>query len=165
MPETAVLLVCLGNICRSPTAEGVLRHRAAQRGMAPLLRVDSAGTTGFHAGSPPDRRAEAACRERGIQISGQRARQVELADFERFDLLLAMDSNNLADLRRMAPPDRTDRVRLFLDFAPDLAGTDMPDPYYGGADGFTYCLNAAFQAADGLLDALEAGQHRPVKSA
>jgi protein-tyrosine phosphatase len=151
---TRVLFVCLGNICRSPTAEAVVRELARRGPAALTLEVDSAGTHGYHAGSPPDERAIAAARRRGIDMSGLRARVVEEADFERFDLVLAMDSAVYERLRRMAPRQREDRVRLFLEFAPGLAQRDVPDPYYGGMTGFEQVLDLVEEGARGLLAAL-----------
>lgn len=150
-----VLMVCLGNICRSPTAEAVLRELASRRpGLQ--LAVDSAGTADYHVGDAPDRRSQAAAAHRGYDLSGLRARQVSMADFDEFELLLAMDKANLAQLKRMAPPHRQDRLRLFLDYAPGCGHQEVPDPYYGGPDGFEQVLDLAEQAAHGLLDALTA---------
>lgn len=147
-----VLFVCLGNICRSPAAEGVLRAKANERGLA--LTIDSAGTGGWHAGDPPDRRMIAAAAKRGIDISNQRARQVAFSDFYEFDYLLAMDLSNHSNLLDMAPPNRECDIRLFLDFA---AGDtrETPDPYYGGADGFERVLDLIELGAEGFLDHLE----------
>jgi protein-tyrosine phosphatase len=147
-----VLFICLGNICRSPAAEGVLRTRAAGRGVA--LHVDSAGTGDWHAGEAPDPRMVRACRERGYDIAALRARQVALDDFYRFDYFVAMDLRNMSEVLAMAPPDRKCDVRLFLDFA-DCEERETPDPYYGGEAGFERVLDLIEQGADALLDYLE----------
>jgi len=146
-----ILFVCLGNICRSPTAEGVLRALAAREAPEVPLEVDSAGTASYHVGQPPDPRTRAAAARRGYDISALRARTVEPGDFERFDLILAMDRENLTDLRRRAPTHAHERLRLFLEFAPDAAPEDVPDPYYGGPNGFEEVLDLVEAAARGLL--------------
>lgn len=153
-----VLFVCLGNICRSPTAEAVFRDIAAREALDLAVEADSAGTHAYHLGSAPDARAIAAARRRGIDMRALRARAVESADFERFDLLLAMDEQNYRDLLSMAPPGRRDRVRLFLDFAPGLERREVPDPYYGGPTGFEDVLDLVEAAARGLLAALAASR-------
>jgi protein-tyrosine phosphatase len=146
-----VLFVCLGNICRSPTAEAVFRALAAGEARDLVIEADSAGTAGYHVGAPPDERSQAAARRRGYDMSRRRARIVEPQDFERFDLLLAMDRDNLAVLRSRAPAARHERLRLFLDFAPELGTLEVPDPYYGGANGFEEVLDLVEAAARGLL--------------
>ncbi|HEY8265869.1 MAG TPA: low molecular weight protein-tyrosine-phosphatase [Steroidobacteraceae bacterium] len=151
---TRVLFVCLGNICRSPTAEAVVRDFARREARALELELDSAGTHGYHTGDPPDERSIATARRRGIDMSDLRARVVESADFERFDLVLAMDEAVYDHLRRVAPEGRADRVRLFLEFAPQLGRRDVPDPYYGGAAGFEDVLDLVEEGARGLLAAL-----------
>ncbi|WP_106754554.1 low molecular weight protein-tyrosine-phosphatase [Pannonibacter carbonis] len=128
----AVLFVCLGNICRSPLAEGVFRHLTHHHAGGEPLLIDSAGTGAWHQGEAPDPRSIAVAARHGIDISGQKARQVIGADFSRFDLILAMDGSNLSDLKRMMPAQATATVRLFLDAPP----CDVPDPYYGGPTGF-----------------------------
>jgi len=150
--RTRILFVCLGNICRSPAAEGVLRARAAARGAKVV--IDSAGTGGWHVGDPPDARMIKAAAQRGYKIDRQRARQVELSDFYEFDYLLAMDLKNQRDLLAMAPPNRDCDLRLFLDFA-DTAERETPDPYYGGKHGFDHVLDLIEAGADGFLDFLE----------
>jgi protein-tyrosine phosphatase len=152
-----VLMVCLGNICRSPTAEAALRALAARHAPQLALTVDSAGTADYHLGKPPDPRSQAAAARRGYDLSGLRARQVQAGDFEEFDLLLAMDKANWSDLQVLAPPQRRGRVRLFLDYAPGSAHREVPDPYYGGPDAFEQVLDLAEQAAQGVLDALTTG--------
>jgi protein-tyrosine phosphatase len=151
-----VLFVCLGNICRSPTAEAVFRDLVQREASQLAIEVDSAGTHAYHAGSAPDERAIAAARRRGIDMSRLRARKVEATDFERFDLVLAMDEQNLQRLRQLAPATHRDRVRLFLDYAPKLLRRDVPDPYYGDATGFEEVLDLVEEAARGLLAALSA---------
>jgi protein-tyrosine phosphatase len=151
-PRLSVLMVCMGNICRSPTAEGVLRTRLQREGLSELVRVDSAGTIGMHRGSPPDARAVAHAARRGIDIAGLRAREVSDADFVRFDLLLAMDAGNLDELRRRCPPERHERLQLLLSFAPPGSGiVDVPDPYYGAPAGFDLVLDLVESATDGLV--------------
>ena len=146
-----ILFVCLGNICRSPTAEAVFRAVLAREAPGLGIQVDSAGTAGYHIGEPPDPRTRQAALRRGYDLSSLRARIVELADFERFDLILAMDGENLAVLKRRAPRDFAPKVRLFLEFAPELGVADVPDPYYGGPNGFEEVLDLVEEAAQGLL--------------
>ena len=147
-----ILFVCLGNICRSPAAEGVLRAKAIERGLN--LYIDSAGTGAWHVGDPPDARMIKAAGKRRYDISHQRARKVEFADFYEFDYVLAMDLSNQTDLLTMAPPNRECDIRLFLDFA-DGDIRETPDPYYGGEDGFAYVLDLIENGAEGFLDHLE----------
>ena len=149
--STRILFVCLGNICRSPTAEAVLRALLAREAPDLEVEIDSAGIGSWHIGEPPDERAMSAARRRGLDMSRLRARQIASEDFARFDFILAMDQANLADLRRRAPLQYRERVRLFLEFAPDLGVQDVPDPYYGGEAGFEEVLDLAEQAARGLL--------------
>ncbi|GIX29600.1 MAG: phosphotyrosine protein phosphatase [Porticoccaceae bacterium] len=151
MKPVGVLFVCLGNICRSPTAEGVFERLAAEAGLAHRLRVDSAGTGPWHVGKPPDPRAVAAARARGYEIGHLRARQVEPADFERFDYLLAMDRHNLAALEAFKPPGFTGHLGLFLDFAGVRGLEEVPDPYGGGPAGFERVLDLIERGAEGLL--------------
>jgi protein-tyrosine phosphatase len=146
-----VLFVCMGNICRSPTAEGVFREFARRHAPDLELEVDSAGTHDYHVGEPPDPRALKAASTRGLDISGLRARQVEAADFERFDLILAMDRLNYETLRERSPPAFRSRIRLLLEFADDASREDVPDPYYGGPQGFEEVLDLLEDAAAGLL--------------
>ena len=153
-----ILFVCLGNICRSPTAEGVMRALVREAGLETAIELDSAGTGGWHIGDPPDRRAVAAARARGITIDGA-AREVRRVDFDDFDLLLAMDRANLRALQRMAPSDAArEKVRLLRDFDPASRGAelDVPDPYYGAAGGFEEVLDLVQAACAGLLEHLRA---------
>ncbi len=155
-PETfRVLLVCMGNICRSPMAEGVLRQRLAARQLALPVEVDSAGTHGYHEGAPPDPRAQSAALRRGVDISKLRARQVEAVDFIRFDLLLAMDEDNRTALFEAAAEEYHGKVRLLLEFSPEQTAGSVPDPYYGGSLGFERVLDMVEESMAGLLDELE----------
>jgi protein-tyrosine phosphatase len=134
-PDFAVLMVCTGNICRSPTADGLLRHALQQAGLSGRVLVDSAGTHDYHVGDPPDRRSIATAKRYGIDLAGLRARQVADEDFASFDLVLAMDDGHYRQLLRRCPPHYRERVKLYLSYAPQF-GRDVPDPYYGQGDGF-----------------------------
>jgi len=151
MARHRILFVCLGNICRSPMAEGVFRRLVEEEGLAHRFEIDSAGLGAWHLGQAPDDRAQAAARGRGIDISGQSARQVRQDDFDRFDLLLVMDRSNLAELKRAAPAEARAKIRPFLDFAPHAGTKDVPDPFYGGTEGFDHALDLIESAARGLL--------------
>jgi protein-tyrosine phosphatase len=154
-----ILFVCLGNICRSPTAEGVMRHLVREEGLEDAIEIDSAGTGGWHVGAPPDERATAAARRRQIALDGA-ARKFSPGDFDRYDLILAMDEENRRDLLALAPDDDARvKVRLLREFDPDSAGSadlDVPDPYYGGDDGFDHVLDLVDAATRGLLARLRA---------
>jgi protein-tyrosine phosphatase len=154
-----LLFVCMGNICRSPTAEAVMRALVAREGLDGAVEIDSAGTGAWHVGQPPDRRSTAAARARGIVMEGA-ARQVTEADFEAYDLLLAADAQNVAALRAVAPDeDAAAKVRLLREFDPAAAAAhdlDVPDPYYGGADGFDDVIDMVAAACRGLLEQLRA---------
>ncbi len=154
-----VLFVCLGNICRSPTAEGVFRALVEREGLADRIAVESAGTGNWHVGEPPDGRAVKAAKRRGIDLSAIRAREATRDDFARFDYVVAMDSDNRAVLKRLSPPGERHRLHLFLDFAEGLEGRDVPDPFYGGGDGFEAVLDMIERAAAGLLAHIRAN-HR-----
>jgi len=147
-----VLFVCLGNICRSPTAEGVFRHLIEAHALGDRIAIDSAGTAAYHVGHPPDSRSQAAAKLRGVDLSAQRARQVSKADFNQYDYVLAMDTENYANLMAICPPDKTHKVHLMLDFAADEFGKNVPDPYYGEGDGFETVLDMIEIASRGLLD-------------
>ncbi|MFN4148382.1 MAG: low molecular weight protein-tyrosine-phosphatase [Rhodocyclaceae bacterium] len=149
-----ILFVCMGNICRSPTAEGVARELARRRGLHDRFEFDSAGTHGYHVGQPPDRRAQEAAKKRGYDLSGLRARQVDEFDFVRFDRILAMDRDNLALLRELCPVEHHGKLGLFLEFAPHLEFDEVPDPYYGGPEGFDIVLDLVEAASEGLLSRL-----------
>ena len=148
---TRVLFVCLGNICRSPTADAVLRLRVQERGLGERIRVDSCGTAGWHVGKPPDPRSVAAARERGYDLSPLRARQLCWEDYFDFDYMLAMDESNLEVLRREAPLDYAGHIGLLLDFAPQAPEREVPDPYYGDGGGFVRVLELMEAASEGLL--------------
>jgi len=152
-----VLFVCLGNICRSPTAEGVLRALAARDFPDLKLEIDSAGTADYHVGEPPDRRTVAAARRRGYDLSGLRARQVREEDFKRFDYVLAMDHANLAELESRRVAGGTARLGLFMRFAPDRDEDEVPDPYHGGVEEFERVLDLCEQASRGFLGSLKRG--------
>jgi protein-tyrosine phosphatase len=149
-----VLFVCSGNICRSPTAEAVFRRQVEASRLQKLILADSAGTLDYHAGSPPDPRAQDAARRRNYDLSRVRARQVQLRDFVEFHYLLAMDRGHLASLRRTSPPEHRHKIRLFLDYAPQLPQREVPDPYYGTAAGFELVLDLIEEGSRGLLASL-----------
>ena len=146
-----ILFVCTGNICRSPTGEAVLRRMADAAGLGDAMTVESCGTHAYHIGQPPDARAQAAGEQRGYDFSGQRARQIASADFDRFDLILAMDGGHLDRLRRAAPAGRSDRIRRFLEFAPGAGRRDVPDPYYGGAEDYELALDLIEAGCRGIV--------------
>lgn len=146
----SVLFVCTGNICRSPTAEGVFRHCVEKAGLAARITSDSAGTHDYHIGEPPDPRTQAAARRRGYELGELRARRVRQEDFERFDYVLAMDETNLRHLERLCPRQHAHKLKLFLEFG-DTSPREVPDPYYGGPEGFERVLDLAERAAQGLL--------------
>ncbi|HKJ09890.1 MAG TPA: low molecular weight protein-tyrosine-phosphatase [Gammaproteobacteria bacterium] len=146
-----VLFVCLGNICRSPTAQGMFTHLVESEGMLDRIEIDSAGTHAYHVGNPPDPRAQEAATRRGVDMGAQRARRVSEVDFERFDYVLAMDRSNYSDLLEMCPPGQEYKLRLFLEFAPELEEREVPDPYYGGRSGFERVLDMIETASRGLL--------------
>lgn len=147
-----VLFVCMGNICRSPTAHGVFRELVRAEGLEDLIGIDSAGTHAYHVGNPPDERAQATARGRGFDLSDLRARQVRPEDFSEYDYVLAMDEDNYAILAGQCPPEHHHRVRMFLDFAPEQGVREVPDPYYGGAKGFEYVFDLVDAASQGLLE-------------
>jgi protein-tyrosine phosphatase len=149
-----VLFVCMGNICRSPTAEGAFRRIVAQSGMESSVFIDSAGTHDYHVGAPPDRRAQSAAAGRGYDISGLRGRLVSERDCAEFDYILAMDADNLANLQRLCPARHRHKLHLFLTFSARYPGQEVPDPYYGGSQGFETVLDMVEDASHGLLAAL-----------
>lgn len=150
-PTVSVLFVCMGNICRSPTAHGVFRHHVRQAGLAHAVRVDSAGTHNYHTGEPPDRRSQQHAARRGYDLSDLRARQLREADFETHDLILVMDWDNLALVQAECPPQHQHKVRRFTEFCQRLDSPVVPDPYYGGAQGFDHVLDLVEDASVGLL--------------
>lgn len=154
MTATRVLFVCMGNICRSPTAEGVFRQLAREAGLEEAVCIDSAGTHDYHVGKAPDERAQAAALRRGFDLSLLRARQVEERDFLEFDHILAMDRENLANLQRICPPGHRHKIRLFLSYSSRFAEREVPDPYYGGRQGFDHVLDLVEDASRGLLESL-----------
>jgi protein-tyrosine phosphatase len=145
----------MGNICRSPTAEGVFRHKVTAAGLEDRIHIDSAGTIAYHVGHPPDPRAQKAALKRGIDLSAQRARRVSPRDFEEFDLVIAMDSDNNYELEAICPAGYEDRLHMFLKFARNSSETDVPDPYYGGVNGFEIVLDLIEDASEGLLKHLQ----------
>jgi protein-tyrosine phosphatase len=147
-----VLFVCTGNICRSPTAEGMLRALAEERGLAGRLLVDSAGTTDYHTGEPPDRRALAAARRRGLDLAQLRARRLDAEDFESFDLIVAMDRGHHAALRALCPSEHEHKLRLFMDYLPEHRSRDVPDPYYGGKRDFEEVLDIVDRGSAAILE-------------
>jgi len=146
----SVLFICMGNICRSPSAEAVFRHKANEQGLS-SLKIDSAGTVGAHAREKPDRRAQKVGIEKGYSFDGIRSRKVSVKDFENFDLIIAMDNRNVNDLKNIAPEHLQHKIILFLEFAKNHDDMEVPDPYYGGANGFRYVLDLVEDASDGLI--------------
>lgn len=157
-PSHRVLFVCMGNICRSPTAQGVFTRVLAERAPDLLIEVDSAGTHAYHTGEAPDPRARKAAERRGVDLGGQRARRVGPEDFASYDFILAMDELNHAALLDSSPAEYHERIRLFLEFAPHLGRTDVPDPYYGGSNGFEYVLDLVEEASIGFIEHLRRGR-------
>ncbi|MDP6352504.1 MAG: low molecular weight protein-tyrosine-phosphatase [Alphaproteobacteria bacterium] len=149
-----VLFVCTGNICRSPTAEGVFRRAVEAAGLSHAIEVDSAGLTGWHEGEPPDKRAQEAARERGVELGDQRARTLRMRDFDDFDLILAMDDGHMRELQRAAPGGARAELRRFLDFAPELDDSEVPDPYQGDTEAFEEVLDLIEAGSHGLLEAV-----------
>jgi protein-tyrosine phosphatase len=150
-PTRRLLFVCMGNICRSPTAHGVMRHKVRTAGLERAIDVDSAGTHGWHEGDPPDERAIAHARRRGYDIADLRARPLRPADFERFDLLLVMDEDNRAAARRIGAAAQHGKLRMLTEYGLGHRAREVPDPYYGGAAGFEHVLDLVEDACDGLL--------------
>ncbi len=149
-----ILFVCLGNICRSPTAEAVFRVKVKELGLEQRIIHDSCGTAGYHVGEAPDRRASQVAQKRGYPMSDLRGRQVNDADFEEFDYILAMDRSNYADLKRRAPAHHHPKIQLFLKYS-STDEREVPDPYYGGDEGFDHVLDLVEDACDGLLQRLQ----------
>jgi protein-tyrosine phosphatase len=149
-----VLFVCMGNICRSPTAEGIFSHLIHKENLSHVITVDSAGTHAYHVGNPPDHRAQITAQKRDIDLSKQSARRVRASDFKEFDYILAMDEDNLLDLQEICPAEYLHKVQLFLEYAPNLNLKEVPDPYYGGPSGFDRVLDMVEIASEGLLGTL-----------
>ncbi|MFP4500191.1 MAG: low molecular weight protein-tyrosine-phosphatase [Candidatus Hydrogenedentota bacterium] len=152
MDQVRVLFVCLGNICRSPMAEGIFRQLVEERGLVNRIMIDSAGTGAWHVGEPPDARAQREVRKHGLDISRQQARQVRASDFEKFDYIVAMDRDNLADLEAQCPPACRNRLFLCTQFVPDLGMEGVPDPFFGGTEGFARVFELIRANANALLD-------------
>jgi protein-tyrosine phosphatase len=150
--KVKVLFVCMGNICRSPTAHGVFRQLVREAGLEDRIKVDSAGTHAYHVGNPPDPRAQAAARRRGVELDDLRARQARPQDFLEYDYVLAMDQDNYQGLSAICPRGQERRIGLFLDYAPQLRVREVPDPYYGGPQGFERVFDLVEAAARGLLE-------------
>lgn len=150
--KVRILFVCMGNICRSPTAHGVFRRLVEDQGLAHRVHIESAGTHAYHVGESPDSRSQGAANRRGVDISDLRARQVTVEDFEAFDYVLAMDKDNLAHLKYLAPEAHRDKVRLFLEFSRSRWTKEVPDPYFGGDRGFEKVLDLVESGAEGLLE-------------
>ncbi len=152
MKKISVVFVCMGNICRSPTAEGVFRAQVADRGLADMFEIDSAGTHAYHDGEAPDPRAKKLAKQRGVELGDVRARRVTAEDIERFDYILAMDSDNHFNLLKIAPEGHQQKIHLMLDFTSLYSEKDVPDPYYGGPRGFDRVYDLIESASEGLLD-------------
>jgi protein-tyrosine phosphatase len=150
-----ILFVCMGNICRSPTAEGVFRHKISEHGLEDKVHIDSAGTHAYHVGNPPDDRAQSAALKRGFDLSTQRARRVSSEDFEHFDYVIAMDVDNQYDLKAICPAGHEERLHLFLNFSENYEQHEVPDPYYGGGKGFEIVLDLIEDASEGLIEHLK----------
>jgi protein-tyrosine phosphatase len=155
MTRINVLFVCMGNICRSPTAEGVFAHKLKNAGLDEVVSVDSAGTHAYHVGEAPDPRSQSTALKRGINLKHLKARKVVAEDFERFDYVLAMDRDNYRGLEAICPTGCEYKLQLFLSYAPNLETDEVPDPYYGGPTGFDRVLDMIEEASDGLLQDIQ----------
>ncbi|MEY2860777.1 MAG: hypothetical protein RL392_1235 [Pseudomonadota bacterium] len=155
MKTISVLFVCMGNICRSPTAHGVFRHKVKSLGLHDFVTVDSAGTHNYHPGSPPDERSQEHATKRGCDLSDLRARQIRKSDFETFDHILVMDWDNLSLVQEKCPPQHQKKVRRFTEFCQEFDSPVVPDPYYGGAQGFEHVLDLIEDASEGFLQHLK----------
>jgi len=151
---TKILFVCLGNICRSPTADGIMQHLIDQQGLSEKLASDSAGTSAYHIGEAPDRRSSAEAKKNGVCLDHLRARQVVVSDFERFDLVIAMDRANEESLIEMAPTNARHKIKMLLDYHPTMKGQDVPDPYYGGSKGFAKVYDMCHLSCQELIRSL-----------
>ncbi len=152
--KISVVFICMGNICRSPTAEGVFRHVVKERNLQDVIKIDSAGTHAYHIGEPPDLRSQATAKSRGVDLSMQRARKVEAIDFERFDYVIAMDRSNYENLKALATVEQQEKLHLFMGFTNEWDNAEVPDPYYGGGDGFTNVFDMVQSASEGLLETI-----------
>lgn len=159
MKPISVLFVCMGNICRSPTAHGVFRHKVKSLGLHDFVTVNSAGTHNYHPGSPPDERSQKHATKRGYDLSDLRARQIRKSDFETFDHILVMDWDNLSLVQEKCPPQHQKKVRRFTEFCQEFDSPVVPDPYYGEAQGFEHVLDLIEDASDGLLRQLKNSKH------
>ena len=159
MKNYSVLFVCLGNICRSPTAHGVFRHRISGHGLSDAVTVDSAGTSNYHPNSPPDARSQVHAAKRGYDLSDLRARQIAQEDFGQFDLILVMDGDNLASVMEECPPGHRHKIQRLTEFCQVMDSPVVPDPYYGGSKGFDHVLDLVEDACDGLLQHFRDGRH------
>lgn len=155
MKKVSVVFVCLGNICRSPTAHGIFRQMVIDRGLEREIKIDSAGTAAYHIGKQADARSREVALQRGIDMEDLRARQVNLGDIIEFDYILAMDEANYSDLLDLALPEYRHKIRLFLEFAPQFEEKEVPDPYYGGDEGFQFVFELVTAASEGLLSEIE----------
>lgn len=151
MSKVSVLFVCLGNICRSPTAHAVFRKLVEDEGLASEIEIDSAGTAAYHVGKHPDTRSMEVARQRGIEMMDLRARKVDFGDFYQYDYVLAMDDENYYNLKEMALPEHHEKIQMFLDYSAEFDETEVPDPYYGGQQGFNHVFDLVTSASNGLL--------------
>ncbi len=149
--KVSVLFVCLGNICRSPTAHGIFRNLVIQAGLEDRIEIDSAGTAAFHIGKSPDGRSTTVALERGVDMTDLRARKVDFGDFYVYDYILAMDDANYSNLMDMALPEHVEKVKMFLDYTQEFSESEVPDPYFGGAQGFDHVFDLVESASKGLL--------------
>jgi protein-tyrosine phosphatase len=154
-----VLFVCMGNICRSPTAQGTFEKVVKDAGLEKQIFIDSAGTHAYHIGENPDSRTQITAKKHGLDLSKQRARKVSLDDFEKFDYILAMDKDNYSSLRLICPDEHLDKIKLFLDYAPETGFSEVPDPYYGGEKGFELVFDLTIAASKGLLETIRRNHH------
>lgn len=152
MSKVSVLFVCLGNICRSPTAHAVFRKLVEDEGLADQIEIDSAGTAAYHVGKHPDTRSMEVARQRGIEMMDLRARKVDFGDFYQYDYVLAMDDENYYNLKEMALPEHHDKIQMFLDYSAEFDEREVPDPYYGGQQGFNHVFDLVTSASEGLLE-------------
>ena len=157
--NVGVLFVCLGNICRSPTCEGVFRQLIKDEKLRIQFDIDSAGTGGYHIGEPPDSRAIDVAHGRGVNLESFRARLLSRSDFQRFDYIIAMDRNNLRDINKLAPENYPGQITLFMDYAENWHENEVPDPYYGGSGGFERVLDMIEDASIGLLQAIKSAHY------